>query len=105
MPLPESLGQFPPIHSVPWPANFLVAHDAISTIYRRALRVSNQEDADPLQLAFHHDTISHEAMPLLEAMGNDPVSTELVDWLENTAMLLGRLCSRLSNYHENVRGR
>jgi len=47
--LPRVFPNLPYCNS-PWPANVLAAYNKLSEIYRHALRISRQEDIDPLQL-------------------------------------------------------
>lgn len=97
----------PPPHFPPfpqpfgYPANFLLAHDTISNIYRHALQVSAQEDADPLQLIFHYDALTNGAFPLLEAISEDPVANEpdLGDWLITATTALALVSKRLEDFH------
>ena len=96
---PNCFLHFP--ESTVYPANFLTAHDTISDVYRHALQTSNHEDADPLRLMFHHDAINNVALPLLEAIGEDPTVTtlDLVGWLASATMALASLSKRLDNFH------
>lgn len=103
--VPETFPCFPPRNGYSLPANFLLAHDTISNVYRHALRVSNQEDADPLQLIFHHDAIADVALPLLEAIENDPSGIELENWLVTAATALGSLSERLLSYRNSIQSR
>lgn len=89
----------------PWSANILTAHDTLSDIYRHAYRILNQEDADPLQLTFHIETVSGDAIPLLEALARDPQGREMQDWLSYTAHLLGDLSVLLSAFRDNTQNR
>ncbi|KAI6012260.1 hypothetical protein PISMIDRAFT_25874 [Pisolithus microcarpus 441] len=100
--LPQSLALFPCcVSASSWPANVLTAHDMLSDIYYHALQVLNQEDADPLQLIFHLGAIDSDAIPLLQAIADDPVGNELQDWLKHTVALMGNIFIALSDYHNN----
>jgi hypothetical protein len=105
--LPQILPHFPPCTTAhtPWPANFLVAYDTLSDIYRRAYCILNQEDADPLQLTFHLEAITADAIPLLEAFEVDPRGPEVQDWLSDAATLLGSLSVQLSSFRHNIETR
>ncbi|KAG2755130.1 hypothetical protein P692DRAFT_20130166 [Suillus brevipes Sb2] len=98
--LPQTLPCFPLCTAAhtPWPANFLVAYDTLSDIYRHAYRILKQEDADPLQLTYHLEAIAADAMPLLEAFEVDPRGLEVRDWLSDAATLLGNLSVQLSSF-------
>src|ERR1700710_548391 len=105
--LPQTLPRFPPctMAHTPWPANFLIAYDTLSDIYRHAYRILNQEDADPLQLTFHLEAIAADAIPLLEAFEVDPRGLEVQDWLSGAATLLGNLSVQLSLFRHNTETR
>jgi hypothetical protein len=105
--LPQILPHFPPctMAHTPWPANFLVAYDTLSDIYRCAYCILNQEDADPLQLMFHLEAITADAIPLLEAFEVDPRGPEVQDWLSDAATLLGSLSVQLSSFRHNIETR
>lgn len=103
--LPDSFPHLP--QHARYPTNFLVAHDKISNVYRHALQVSAQEDADPLQLIFHCDAVTNTALPLLEAIGEDPAVIEPVlgDWLIVATMVLGMLSKRLADFRASLGNR
>lgn len=105
--LPTALPQFPSrmLNQNPWSANIRTAHDTLSDIYRRAHRILSQEDADPIQLTFHIDAVSGDAIPLLEALARDPQGHEMQDWLSHTAHLLGDLFVLLSSFQYNMQNR
>ena len=88
---------FPHIPQDNYPINLITAHDAISQIYQHALQISACEDADPLQLSFHCDTITSDALPLLEAIGEDSGVTK--DWLVAATTALALVATRLQDYH------
>jgi hypothetical protein len=50
--------------------NVIRAHEVMSDIYRCAIRVLQQDDSEPLQLMFHIDCVSSDAILLLEALEN-----------------------------------
>ncbi|KAI6035713.1 hypothetical protein EDC04DRAFT_2897736 [Pisolithus marmoratus] len=101
--LPQSLALFPHcVGASSWPVDVLTAHDRLSDIYYHALRVLNQEDADPLQLTFHMGAIDDDAIPLLQAIADDPIGNELQDWLKDTVVLMGNIFVALSDYRNNV---
>lgn len=68
-----------------WSPNLRAAHEVISNIYSHAVRVLNQEDTDPLCVAFHIDTIVSDAFPLLIALKEESESNPdqflPADWL------------------------
>lgn len=66
--LPPCFPSLPQPLSGQWSPNLRAAHESISSIYLHAVRVLNQEDSDPLRIAFHIDTISSDALSLLEAL-------------------------------------
>jgi hypothetical protein len=102
--LPTALPQLPScmLNQNPWSANILTAHDSLSDMYRRAHHILNKKDADPIQLTFHIDTISGDAIPLLEALAHDPQGLEMQDWLSHTAHLLGNISVLLSSFQHNL---
>jgi hypothetical protein len=51
-------------------ANVIRAHEVMSDIYRCAIHVLQQDDSEPLQLMFHIDCVSSDAILLLEALEN-----------------------------------
>jgi hypothetical protein len=69
-------------------ANVIQAHEVMSDIYCRAIRVLQQNDVEPLQLMFHIDSVSSNAIPLLEALEGDDIEFEFQfpqAWLYNCA--------------------
>ena len=82
----------------------LAAHDTISGIYRHALQISAREDADPLRLSFHCDAITSEALPLLEAIGNDPavIDSHSGDWLIAATTALALVAKRLQRFRASL---
>jgi hypothetical protein len=105
--LPDVFPQFPfrAATQVPLSANFLTAHDILSDIYRHALQILNQEDADPIQLMFHIETLSGDAIPLLAALAQNPQGNEMCDWLSRVAGVLGELSAQLSLFQCNIQNR
>jgi len=94
-----------PYRNSPWPANVLAAYDKLSEIYRHALRISRQEDVDPLQLIFHLSAIDDDALPVLQAIQDDPIGMDLRQWLLDTTELFGRTFATLSSYHQTVQNK
>ena len=90
-----------------YPANVLTTRDTISEIYQCALQISACEDANLLQSSFHCDAIKSDALPLLEAIGEDPSITDysLRDWLVVATMALASVAARLQNYHASLSNR
>lgn len=80
--------------------NILRAHDTLSDIYRHAVRLFNQEEADVLQLAFHLNAIRNDAVPLLQAIERS--TSGLNGWLTQVATQLGHLFRALSNYQDSI---
>ena len=94
-----------PYRNSPWPANVLAAYDKLSEIYRHALRISRQEDVDPLQLIFHLSAIDDDALPVLQAIQDDPIGMDLRQWLLDMTELFGHTFSTLSSYHQTVQNK
>ena len=90
-----------------YPANILVAHDTISEIYQHAIQILAHEDADPLRLSFHCDVITNDALPLLEAVGEDlgVAGCSSRDWLVAATMALASVTARLQDYHVRLNNR
>jgi hypothetical protein len=79
-------------------ANIVTAHNIISDLYKHALTVLQQENADPLQISYHINSITSDAVPLLsgieeESTGNNLPLSE--DWLHDGARLLGDIVLHL----------
>jgi|ERR1700722_3567210 len=104
---------FPPLpHSRSWPANIQAAHQVLTDLYRNASAVLQLEDVDPLQIAFHLDSITSDAVPVLCAMEREGESEQHVgdpqlpeEWLHAGAQVLGELVNSLQHLRESARGR
>ncbi|KAF7987119.1 hypothetical protein HWV62_321 [Athelia sp. TMB] len=84
-----------------------IAHQIIDDIYTRALRVLRQDDSDPLRPHFHIDSISSDAIPVLEALERDEElhMDGMSQWLEEVAAVLGHLVVHLHRAAKEMRGR
>lgn len=107
--------QFPPLPEPPsshWHPNIRTAHATLASIYEHALRVLDQEDTDPLRLAFHIDTVSLDGLSLLQALemegqGNSEQSESVSvpdDWLHLGASVLGKLVKQLHRVKDATSG-
>ena len=72
-------------------------HEIISDTYNRAYQLLWLNDSEALQLLFHIDAVTNNAIPLLQSLEH---SKELVDlipwqWLAHGAELCGRLVYHL----------
>jgi len=87
-------------HDTSYPANILAAHDVISGIYQHVLQILAHEDADPLRLSFHCNAITSDALPLLEAIGEDSGVTGCSsrDWVVGASIALASVAARLQDY-------
>ena len=110
--MPLTMAEPPPfllnlLNPIRYPATFLIAYDTLSQIYQYALQVSAQEDANPLQLAFHLDAITSGALPLLEAIEGDPAATDLEirEWLVTITVALASIAKRLQDFHASLGNR
>jgi hypothetical protein len=78
------------------------ASKLLGGIYARAIRVLEQDGPDPLQVSSLMDSISSDAVPILQAMEEEnhlygiPLQ-ELADWLDWCAGLFGDMIAHLRN--------
>jgi inactivated superfamily I helicase len=87
---------FPPLpddRDNPWPANVQAAHTIISESYHRITNLLRRDDLDPIQLNHHASTLTHETIPMLEAIQNDRSLDLLETWLRDAATHLGEALS------------
>jgi hypothetical protein len=83
-PLPDDRGD-------PWPANVQAAHAIISDSYRRITDLLRRDDLDPVQLNHHTSTLTHDTIPMLQAIDDDPNIHLPEDWIHNAATHLGEV--------------
>ena len=91
MTFPLSIPKLPPRIAL-WPVNLLAVYNTLSEIYQHALRAWDQEDADPLRLSYHLSSLNGDAKQLLLAIEEDPIGSELIEWLLQSAELITWLC-------------
>ena len=104
MTFPPSIPELPP-RVIPWPVNLLTTYDTLGEIYQRALRAWDGEDADPLRLNFHLGSLEGDATQLLLAIEDDPIGSELTEWLMQSAELMVRLYASITSYRDNIQNR
>ena len=104
MAFPCSIPELPP-RVTPWPVNLLAVYDSLAEIYQHALRAWNQEDADPLRLNYHLGSLEGDATQLLLAIEEDPIGSELTEWLVQSAELVKRLYMSITSYRDNIQNR
>ena len=104
MTFPPSIPELP-ARVISWPVNLLTAYDALDEIYRHALRAWDEEDADPLRLNFHLSSLEGDATQLLLAIEDDPICSELTEWLMQSAELIVRLYASITSYRDNIQNR
>jgi hypothetical protein len=93
-----------------WSANIHAAHRVICNLYRHASAVLHLEDADPAQVSFHINAVTSDALPILQAMEDEPpslfsdASSESsrlpCEWLSAAAQQLGNLVVALRDRGE-----
>jgi len=89
---------FPPLpddRDNPWPANVRSAHTIISETFHRITNLLRREDLDPIQLNHYASTLTHETIPMLEAIENDRNLDLPQDWLRDAATHLGEALSNI----------
>ena len=78
--LPPTLPGLPYTSHHTWSANIQTAHQVLANIYHQAFTVTQQGDAaDPLRLAFHIDTITSDAIPILSAIEEEAEAKDCPD--------------------------
>jgi len=90
-PLPSTIPPFPTrgANQAPWSANADTARNILKNAYDRALAVLRQE-ADPIRLKFHQETIMNDALPILESMEESQEAEQIpIVWMEEVAVMLG----------------
>lgn len=89
---------FPPLpndRDNPWPANVLAAHNIITQSTRRISDVLRQDDLDPIQINHYASTLTHDTIPMLQAIEDDRNLELPQDWLQDAATYLGELLVRV----------
>ena len=77
-------------------------------MYEHAVSTLNQEDTDPLRLAFHMDTLSSDGLALLQALEVEKEESDQCIpkmWLHNAASILGDVYAQLHRVKEAASGR
>lgn len=108
--LPKSFPLLPnlPFGHERWSPNVLECHRTLSSLYRHACDLTNQEDLDPLRVAFHVDALTSDAIQMLIALedSEDSDETPLPEaWILNAAKLLGDTVVVLRHVGELARGK
>ena len=91
-----------PLRVTPWPVNLLAAYDTLAEIYQHALRAWDQEDADPLRLNYHLGSLDNDGKQLLLAIEEDPIGSELAEWLIQSAELIVQLYVSITSYRDSI---
>jgi hypothetical protein len=89
---------FPPLpndRDNPWPANILAAHSIITESCRRISDVLRHDDLDPVQVNHYASTLTHDTIPMLQAIEDDQNLELPRDWLRDAATYLGELLTRV----------
>ena|ERR1700722_9248836 len=103
---------YPPLpHPGSWSPNIQAAHQTLTDLYQNAFTILHLEDVEPLRIAFHIDSITADAIPILCAMETDgesehspPDSRLPEEWLQGGAQVLGELVVALRRMRELARG-
>lgn len=76
-----------------WMASVKQAHEIISDTYHRAHRLLCLNDSEAIQLLFHIDAITNNAIPLLQSLESSEELVDLIsrEWLAHGAKLCGNL--------------
>ena len=81
------------------PPSITTAFHALSNLYKRAYNISQQNDPSSIQINYHIDALTSNALLLLEAMSQE---TQLPDlWIHETAEILSSLVRFLKAMDEN----
>ena len=70
MSVPSRFPSLPP-PSGQWSPNVRAVHTALCDIYNHAIQLLNQEDNDPIRIAFHTDALSSDSLILLKALESE----------------------------------
>jgi hypothetical protein len=86
-----------PFQQEAWPTDVQNAHVILCEAYRHAYRLTDLEDPDPLQLAFHINQISTDAIRILQGLESHHSEQGQLpdDWLHNGAVQLGEMVKEL----------
>ena len=106
-PLPLTIPPFPTrgANQAPWSANADTARNILKNAYDRALAVLRQE-ADPIRLKFHQETIMNNALPILESMEESQEVEQIpIAWMEEVAVMLGFMVLHLRAAIDGVNDR
>ena len=85
-----------------WLVNLLAIYDSLAEIYQHMLCAWNQEDADPLRLNYHLGSLEGDVKQLLLEIEDDPIGSELTEWLVQSAKLVKRLYMSIMSYRDNI---
>ena len=84
-----------------WSPNVCRAHEILQDAYQHAVGLLHQEDGDPLRIRIHTDQISHQMVPLLEALHREVGD---INWMTTCAGKFGELLRLLENHVLAVSG-
>jgi hypothetical protein len=108
--LPQSFPLLPnlPFGHERWSPNVLECHRTLNNLYCHARNLTNQEDLDPLRVAFHVDALTSDAIQMLIALegSEDSDETPLPEaWILDAAKLLGDTVAVLRHFGELAEGK
>lgn len=108
MSVPPKLPSLPEAPSGQWSPNVRAAHATLCSIYNHASQILNQEDNDPIRIAFHTDALSSDGLSLLQALESEgsrnPDQSLPDNWLHGCASIVGNLVLQLHRVKEAVTG-
>lgn len=94
-----------PPHHVIRSANVDMAYTILRDISTHADTALRQTDSDPLRIRFHLSAVIDTAIPVLQALEACAIDEDIpLDWLLNSAELLGRLVLDLKKAQESADG-
>jgi hypothetical protein len=106
-PLPATFPPLP-VDEMSWSANTHAAHKVISDLYAHAVRVIHQDETDPARLAFHINSLSTDALSLLQALAEDGGQENHAlpgSWLIQCSRILGEAVWHLKSSTGNGQSR
>lgn len=95
--LPSNFPVFPRRSNLqpPWSPNLEAGWSILDGAYRRAQTILRQE-ADPIRLKYHVETLVTDMLPILEAMEADQVQENLpMEWLHSAAQAISLMVIHL----------
>ena len=75
----------------PWSANVIEAHRILSDTYDHLTTILRHEDAEPMRLHIHVETIERQIFPIISALVDEDEMQLDQDWVVRCANIFSRI--------------